>query len=114
MDNVSLDVSDASLTSPAVSAASPGNNAVNVDPVVQIAVTLEDRLKAVEVLPDGPSGLVWLAVLSESEGRGQIAAELAGRLVRLPANAIDPWWEYLRGDYARWPSRLATLRDGLR
>ena len=48
VDNVSLDVSDASLTSPAVSAASPGNNAVNIDPVVQIAVTLEDRLKAVD------------------------------------------------------------------
>jgi hypothetical protein len=48
VDNVSLDVTDSSLTSPAVSAAIPGNNAIGVGPVVEIAITLEDRVKAVD------------------------------------------------------------------
>lgn len=48
VDNVSLDVTDASLTTPAVSAATPGNNAVGAGPIVEIAVTLEDRVTAVD------------------------------------------------------------------
>lgn len=48
VDNVSLDVTDTTLTSPAISAASPGNNAVGAGPFVEIAVTLEDRVTAVD------------------------------------------------------------------
>lgn len=48
VDNVSLDVTDSSLTSPAISSTTPGNNAVGVDPLVEIAITLEDRLRAVD------------------------------------------------------------------
>jgi hypothetical protein len=48
VDNVSLDVTDTSLTSPAISSAVPGNNAASVDPVPEIAITLEDRLRAVD------------------------------------------------------------------
>src|SRR4051812_22157503 len=49
VDNVSLDVADASLTAPAIASATPANNAVNVGPVVNIAVTIEDRVKAVDL-----------------------------------------------------------------
>ena len=48
VDNVSLDVSDSSLTSPTVSSEIPANNAVGAGPVVDIAVTIEDRVKAVD------------------------------------------------------------------
>lgn len=49
VDVVSLDVTDSSLTSPAIAAAIPSNNAANVGPVVNIEVTIEDRLKAVDL-----------------------------------------------------------------
>jgi hypothetical protein len=48
VDNVSLDVSDASAQSPTVTEAVPGNNAVGTGPVVDIAVTIQDRVKAVD------------------------------------------------------------------
>jgi hypothetical protein len=47
VDLVSLDVVDAGLGTPAVASAVPGNNAVNVGPVVNIGVTLEDRVSSV-------------------------------------------------------------------
>lgn len=49
VDNVSLDVSDASLTIPGISSASPGDNSVGVGPVVDIAITIEDRVTAVDL-----------------------------------------------------------------
>lgn len=49
VDNVSLDVGDASSTNPAISSAVPANNAVNAGPVVNIALTIEDRVKAVDL-----------------------------------------------------------------
>jgi hypothetical protein len=48
VDLVSLDVVDEALTIPSVEAASPGNNAVGVFPPVNISVTLEDRVTAVD------------------------------------------------------------------
>ena len=48
VDNVSLDVSDASAQTPTVTEAAPGNNALGVGPVVDIAVTIQDRVKAVD------------------------------------------------------------------
>lgn len=47
VDLVSLDVVDAGLGTPTVASAVPGNNAVNVGPVVNIGVTLEDRVTSV-------------------------------------------------------------------
>lgn len=49
VDVVSLDVTDSSLTSPAIASAIPSNNAANVGPVVNVEVTIEDRLKAVDL-----------------------------------------------------------------
>jgi hypothetical protein len=48
VDNVSLDISDASLTVPAITSAIPGNNAVNAGPVIDIGLTIQDRVKAVD------------------------------------------------------------------
>ncbi|HEY6228813.1 MAG TPA: PA domain-containing protein [Verrucomicrobiae bacterium] len=48
VDNVSLDVSDASSTNPAITEAVPANNAIGVGPVVNIALTIQDRVKAVD------------------------------------------------------------------
>jgi hypothetical protein len=48
VDVVSLDVTDSSLTVPALASAIPANNAVNVGPVVDIEVKLEDRVRAVD------------------------------------------------------------------
>ena len=47
VDVVSLDVVDSGLGTPTVASAVPGNNAVNVGPVVNIGVTLQDRATAV-------------------------------------------------------------------
>lgn len=48
VDVVSLDVADTALVAPAVIAAEPGNGAVGVGPVVNLSVTLEDRVTAVD------------------------------------------------------------------
>ncbi len=48
VDLVSFDVEDTSLNVPALTAASPGNNDVGVGPVVNLNVTLQDRVKAVD------------------------------------------------------------------
>jgi hypothetical protein len=48
VDVVSLDVTDSSLTAPSLASAIPGNNAINVGPVVDIEVKLEDRVRAVD------------------------------------------------------------------
>jgi hypothetical protein len=48
VDLVSLDVQDNSLNVPTVSIASPGDNTVGVNPPVDIRVTIEDRLTAVQ------------------------------------------------------------------
>ena len=47
VDLVSLDVVDTTLTIPALTGASPGNNAAGVGPVVTLAVTLQDRVTSV-------------------------------------------------------------------
>jgi len=47
VDVVSLDVVDTTLTIPALTSASPGNNAAGAGPVVNIAVTLQDRVTSV-------------------------------------------------------------------
>lgn len=48
VDVVSLDVVDAALTVPALISATPGNNAVGVGPVVNLAVTLQNRVTSVD------------------------------------------------------------------
>lgn len=48
VDVVSLDVADTALVAPAIIAADPGNGAVGVGPVVNLSVTLEDRVTAVD------------------------------------------------------------------
>lgn len=48
VDLVSLDVVDNALRTPAVAAADPGNNVIGVNPPVEITVTLEDRITAVD------------------------------------------------------------------
>lgn len=47
VDLVSLDVAPSSDTAPALVQAFPANNAINVDPLVNISVTLQDRATAV-------------------------------------------------------------------
>src|SRR5262245_61388689 len=47
VDVVSLDVVDTALTIPALIAAIPGNNAVGVGPVVNLAITLQNRSTSV-------------------------------------------------------------------
>jgi hypothetical protein len=47
VDLVSLDVVDAALSTPTVASANPGDKAVNVGPVVNLEVTLQDRSTAV-------------------------------------------------------------------
>ena len=49
VDLVSLDVVDLGATTPTLSSADPPDNAVNVGPVVNIGVTLQDRSTAVDV-----------------------------------------------------------------
>src|SRR5436853_6778010 len=47
VDLVSLDVTDAGVATPTVANAEPPDNAVNVGPVVNLRVTLQDRSTAV-------------------------------------------------------------------
>jgi hypothetical protein len=47
VDLVSLDVAPSTDTAPALVQAFPANNAINVDPLVNIAITLQDRATAV-------------------------------------------------------------------
>ncbi len=47
VDLVALDVAPSTDTAPIMVAAFPGNNAINVDPLVNISVTLQDRATAV-------------------------------------------------------------------
>lgn len=47
VDVVSLDVVDTALTVPALTAATPGNNSIGVGPVVNLAVSLQDRVTSV-------------------------------------------------------------------
>ena len=48
VDLISLDVSPSRDTAPVLVQASPGNNAINVDPLVNITVKLQDRATAVD------------------------------------------------------------------
>ena len=74
---------------------------------------IETFRRALDLRPDANSSLLSLASLlylrnERDEAGRRVEIALAG-----DAGRDDPWWGYLRGDYARFPDRLQAVRRGL-
>jgi hypothetical protein len=66
--------------------------------------------RARELVPHAQAPAVALMTLALRVGNHQGAVEFADHVRHAPDDLLDPWWEYVHGDFRFFAARMAALR----
>ena len=79
----------------------------------ELTTAIEALQKAQALFPDAQTAPRLLASLLYLSGNADAAGAVITRTLAMTPGD-DPWMDFLRGDFNRWPSRLAALRELLK
>ena len=67
--------------------------------------------EALALAPDAQSARVSIMNVMIRSGDRRGAEQMAEQIQTTAADAVDPWWQYIQGDFRLYPVALARLRE---